>query len=55
MKRDSDNQPKVRSHVAVAAHFQTGGGTHGKRGKGRTKRDDRSRSTVKSNLRSEQR
>ncbi len=40
MKRSIPQQPKVRSHVAVAAHFKTGAGTHGG-GKRQAARKDR--------------
>lgn len=47
-------QPKVRSHIAVAAQFRNSAGSMGKRGKGRSKRDDKSRQQVRSSLKGEQ-
>jgi hypothetical protein len=44
-------QPRVRSWVAVAAHMRSGAGSHGKRGKGRARRDKRSRQAVRATLR----
>jgi hypothetical protein len=50
-KRRATGQPRVRSWVAVAAHMRSGAGSHGKRGKGRGRRDDRSRQSVRASLR----
>jgi hypothetical protein len=43
-------QPNTRNLVAIAAHFRQAG-AFGKRGKGRTKSDDRARQSVKADLR----
>lgn len=44
-------QPRVRSWVALSARMQSGAGTHGKRDKGRSRRDTRSRQDVRASLR----
>jgi hypothetical protein len=44
-------QPRVRSWVAVSAQMRNSAGTMNKRGKGRSKRDNRSRQNVRINLR----
>lgn len=44
-------QPRVRSWVAVDAHMRNSAGTMGKAGKGRTRRDSRTRSNVRADLR----
>lgn len=45
------SQPKTRSHIAIAAQFRNSAGAMDKRGKGRSKRDKRSRQSIKSDLR----
>ena len=53
MSRTRHRKPKtrVRSWVAVDAHMRSGAGAHGKRGKGRTRREQRSRQAIRANLR----
>jgi hypothetical protein len=46
-----DRRTRVRSWVAVDAHLRSGAGAHGKRGKGRTRRQQRSRQDVRAKLR----
>lgn len=55
MSRSRNTSPDWRapSNVLLAARLATGAGTHGKRGKGRSKTDSRSRSQVRANLRRE--
>jgi hypothetical protein len=50
-RRDKTGQPRVRSWVAVSAQMRNSAGAHGKRGKGRTRRQQRSRQDVRANLR----
>ena len=44
-------QPRTRSWVAIDAHMRNSAGAHGKRGKGRSKRDSTSRQNVRASLR----
>ena len=44
-------QPKVRSFTAIDAHMRNSAGPMGKHGKGRDKRDQRDRQSVKAGLR----
>jgi hypothetical protein len=47
----SAKQTKVRSWVAVAAHQRNSAGAMGKSGKGRVRKDKRSRQAVRASLR----
>jgi hypothetical protein len=47
----SAKQTKVRSLVAVAAHQRNSAGAMGKSGKGRVRKDKRSRQAVRASLR----
>lgn len=44
-------QPRVRSFVAIDAQMRNSAGAMGKRGKGRSKRDSRSRQNVRNSIR----
>lgn len=44
-------QPRVRSWVAVSAQMRNSAGAMGKRGKGRTRREQRSRQAIRADLR----
>lgn len=47
MRMHRTGNTKTRSQAAIDAQFRTSAGAMGKRGKGRDKRDDRTRSQVK--------
>ena len=51
MAAKRNNQPRVRSSVAVSAQMRNSAGSMEKRGKGRTRRDSRSRQAIRRDLR----
>lgn len=51
MKSPSTRQPRTRSWVAVSAQMRSSAGAMGKRGKGRTRKDSRSRQSIRTDLR----